>query len=64
MAPAMADLPPGQHKQSWSLPSGVGNVRNIWVTAAGDLLVRQSSSNRVGRVRVLPPSANDSRSNR
>lgn len=38
--------------QSWAIPSGVGIVRNMWVTEDGDLLIHQSSSNRVGRVRV------------
>lgn len=45
--------PDGEQFQSWTLPSGVGIVRNMWVTESGDLLVHQSSSNRVGRVRVL-----------
>lgn len=39
--------------QSWAIPSGVGIVRHVWVTRDGDLLIHQSSSNRVGRVRVL-----------
>lgn len=39
--------------QSWAIPSGVGIVRHVWVTRAGDLLIHQSSSNRVGRVRVV-----------
>ena len=38
--------------QSWAIPSGVGIVRHVWVTRAGDLLIHQSSSNRVGRVRI------------
>lgn len=45
--------PDGERFQSWTLPSGVGIVRNMWVTAAGDLLVHQSSSNRIGRIRVI-----------
>jgi virginiamycin B lyase len=45
--------PDGERFQSWPMPSGVGIVRNMWVTKAGDLLIHQSSSNRVGRVRVL-----------
>ncbi len=38
--------------QSWAIPSGVGIVRNMWVTEAGDLLIHQSSSNRVGLVDI------------
>lgn len=40
--------------QSWAIPSGVGIVRNMWVTKAGNLLIHQSSSNRVGRVVIEP----------
>tara|TARA_R110002073_G_C9357373_1_gene571148 strand:- start:88 stop:1086 length:999 start_codon:yes stop_codon:yes gene_type:complete len=38
--------------QSWAIPSGVGIVRHVWVTKAGDLLIHQSSTNRVGLVRI------------
>jgi len=38
--------------QSWAIPSGVGIVRNVWVTEAGDLLIHQSSSNQIGLVKV------------
>jgi virginiamycin B lyase len=38
--------------QSWAIPSGVGIVRNMWVTKAGNLLIHQSSSNRVGLVEI------------
>lgn len=38
--------------QSWAIPSGVGIVRNVWKTEAGNLLIHQSSSNRVGLVRI------------
>jgi len=38
--------------QSWAIPSGVGIIRNVWVTEAGDLLIHQSSSNQIGLVRV------------
>jgi len=38
--------------QSWAIPSGVGIVRNVWVTRAGNLLIHQSSSNRVGLVEI------------
>ncbi len=38
--------------QSWEIPSGVGIIRHVWVTRAGELLIHQSSSNRVGRVTI------------
>lgn len=38
--------------QSWAVPSGVGIIRNTWVTEAGDLLIHQSSSNQVGLVKI------------
>ena len=38
--------------QSWAMPSGIGIIRRTWKTRDGDLLIHQSSSNRVGRVRI------------
>lgn len=38
--------------QSWAIPSGVGIIRNMWVTRAGELLIHQSSSNHIGRVTI------------
>lgn len=38
--------------QSWAIPSGVGIVRNVWVTEEKNLLIHQSSSNRVGLVKI------------
>ncbi len=38
--------------QSWAIPSGVGIVRNMATTKEGNLLIHQSSSNRVGLVRI------------
>ena len=38
--------------QSWAIPSGVGIVRNMAVTRDGNLLIHQSSSNRIGLVRI------------
>ena len=38
--------------QSWAIPSGVGIIRHVWVTRQGELLIHQSSSNRVGRVTI------------
>lgn len=39
--------------QSWAIPSGVGIVRNSWVTQDGNLLIHQSSTNKIGLV-VIP----------
>lgn len=38
--------------QSWAIPSGVGIVRNMWVTRDGKLLIHQTSTNRVGLVTI------------
>ncbi|HWK53749.1 MAG TPA: hypothetical protein VNR18_05220 [Hyphomicrobiales bacterium] len=38
--------------QSWAIPSGVGIVRNMWVTRDNNLLIHQSSTNRVGLVTI------------
>ena len=38
--------------QSWAIPSGVGIIRNVWVTQDKNLLIHQSSSNRIGLVRI------------
>ncbi len=38
--------------QSWAIPSGVGIVRNFGVTKSGNLIIHQSSSNRVGLVEI------------
>lgn len=44
--------PETQRFQSWAIPSGVGIVRNMWVTGDKKLLIHQSSSNRIGLVTV------------
>ena len=44
--------PTTEQFQSWAIPSGVGIVRNMWVTEAGHLLIHQSSSSRVGLVEI------------
>ena len=44
--------PATEQFQSWAIPSGVGIVRNMWVTEAGNLLIHQSSTNRVGLVEI------------
>jgi virginiamycin B lyase len=46
--------PASERFQSWAIPSGVGIVRHVWVTRNGELLIHQSSSNRVGRVSIEP----------
>lgn len=38
--------------QSWAIPSGVGIVRNMWVTRDGNLLIHQSSTNKIGLVTI------------
>jgi len=45
--------PQDESFQSWAIPSGVGIIRHVGVTRDGDLLIHQSSSNRVGRVKIL-----------
>ena len=44
--------PETEQFQSWAIPSGAGIIRNMWVTEAGDLLIHQTSSNRVGVVEI------------
>ena len=46
--------PETEQFQSWALPSGVGIVRNMWVTRDGNLLIHQTSTNRVGIVEISP----------
>ena len=41
--------------QSFPIPSGVGIVRNMFVTKEGNLLIHQSSMNRVGLVQIRNP---------
>lgn len=38
--------------QSWAIPSGVGIVRNMWPTKDGNLLIHQSSTNKIGLVTI------------
>ena len=47
--------PATEQFQSWPIPSGYGIVRNMWVTEEGDLLIHQSSSNRIGLVEIQGP---------
>jgi virginiamycin B lyase len=46
--------PATEEFQSWEIPSGVGIVRNFGVTSDGDLIIHQTSSNRIGIVRIGP----------
>jgi len=47
--------PKTERFQSFPIPSGYGIIRNMFVTKEGELLIHQSSSNRFGMVKVLPP---------
>lgn len=47
--------PDTERFQSWAIPSGVGIVRHVWVTEDRNLLIHQSSSNRIGRVTIPSP---------
>ena len=44
--------PAAESFQSWAVPSGIGIVRHVWVTAEKNLLIHQSSSNRIGLVKI------------
>lgn len=44
--------PQSEKFQSWAIPSGVGIIRNVWVTRNKDLLIHQSSSNHIGLVKI------------
>jgi virginiamycin B lyase len=44
--------PATERFQSFPIPSGYGIVRNMWVTRDGNLLIHQTSSNRIGLVRI------------
>lgn len=44
--------PRSESFQSWAIPSGVGIVRNVWKTEEGNLLIHQSSSNKIGLVKI------------
>ena len=47
--------PSTEEFQSWAIPSGYGIVRNMWVTEDGNLLIHQTSSNRIGLVKIPRP---------
>jgi virginiamycin B lyase len=44
--------PKTERFQSWAFPSGVGTLRNLRATADGNLLVHQTSVNRIGLVTI------------
>lgn len=44
--------PETEEFQSWAMPSGVGINRKMWVTRDNNILVHQTSSNRVGIVKI------------
>ena len=44
--------PKTERFQSWAIPSGFGIVRNMLVTKDGNLLIHQTSSNRIGLVEI------------
>jgi virginiamycin B lyase len=41
--------------QSWAIPSGVGIIRHMRVSPDGNLVIHQSSSNRVGLAIIEKP---------
>jgi virginiamycin B lyase len=47
--------PATERFQSFPIPSGYGIIRNMWVTREGHLLIHQTSSNRIGLVRIKDP---------
>ncbi|MEX0619291.1 MAG: hypothetical protein WDZ76_06950 [Pseudohongiellaceae bacterium] len=50
---ALVRFDPGPERfQSWAIPSGVGIIRNVWVTEDDNLLIHQSSSNQIGLVKI------------
>jgi virginiamycin B lyase len=38
--------------QSWAIPSGIGIIRHMTVSPQGNLVIHQSSSNRIGLVTI------------
>lgn len=45
--------PKTERFQSWAIPSGVGIVRNFGLTKSKNLIIHQTSSNRIGIVEIL-----------
>jgi virginiamycin B lyase len=46
--------------QSWAIPSGYGIIRHMSATPDGNLVIHQSSSNRIGLVTIQKPSTTTS----
>lgn len=53
--------PKTERFQSWAFPSGVGTLRNLRATADGNLLVHQTSVNRIGLVTINRSTTTSSR---
>ena len=53
--------PKTEEFQSWAIPSGVGIIRHMTVSPAGNLVFHQSSINRVGVVIIGDDNAQASR---
>jgi virginiamycin B lyase len=47
--------PKTERFQSWAIPSGYGIIRNMSATPEGNLVIHQSSSNRIGLVTISRP---------
>ena len=44
--------PKTERFQSWAIPSGVGQLRHMRATRDGNLLIHQTSTNRIGLVTI------------
>ena len=53
--------PKTERFQSWAIPSGVGTLRNMRATADGNLLIHQTSTNRIGLVTINRAATTSSR---
>lgn len=55
--------PKTERFQSWAIPSGVGTLRHMRVSPSGNLLIHQTSTNRIGLVTIArtPPATTSSR---
>lgn len=53
--------PKTERFQSWAFPSGVGTLRNLRATSDGNLLVHQTSVNRIGLVTINRSTTTSSR---
>ena len=53
--------PKTERFQSWAIPSGVGTLRHMRATADGNLLIHQTSTNRIGLVTINRSTTTSSR---